>query len=145
MTLSREDLEVFEAHLKRMLSDDIDMTARSCVRQGLVKNASDITRIPLRREILAKYNLQQRERRSKNSSRRLIKELQANLKKATQETDELKEQKEILIASHRVLIAIVGEFGGIKAWKHVFSEYDKSMKFLESVTDLEKTADRSLE
>jgi hypothetical protein len=60
-------------------------------------------------------------------------------------TFELKEQKEILIASHRALIAIVGEFGGIKAWKHVFSEYDKSMKFLESVTDLEKTADRSLE
>ncbi len=143
MALSRENLKVFEARLNRMLVDDINLTARSCVSQGLVKNASDITRIPARRELLEKYRFLQQDRRNKNKNNHIIKELRADLLKANQEINELKEQKEILLASHRALIAVVGEFGGIKSWKQSFIAYDKAMKFLEAVSETKKDTGNS--
>lgn len=136
MTLSQQDLLAFERHLKQMLAEDIDLSARSCVRRGLVKNPSDITRIPARRDLLEKYRNFQRERRSKNEDRRRVKQLKKELEDARKEIIELGAQQQMLIASHRAMIAIIGEYGGIQAWRTFFAEYDKALTFLETTSGL---------
>ncbi|MDG4719712.1 MULTISPECIES: hypothetical protein [Thalassospira] len=141
MTLSQQDLLAFERQLKQMLAEDIDLSARSCVRRGLVKNPSDITRIPARRDILEKYRNFQRERRSKNDDRRKVKQLKKELEGARKEIKELGEQQQMLIASHRAMIAIIGEYGGMAAWRSFFGEYEKALTFLETASGLRHASD----
>lgn len=130
MVLTKDKIRVFENGLQRMLSDDIDLSARSCVREGLVMNASDITRIPARRDLLLKYSRQQEQKRKKSSDRVKIRELENELKVAKQTIKTLAENNEILTASHRAMLLVVGEYGGIKAWQECFKKYDQALTVL---------------
>ena len=106
-----DKMTVLEKILELMLLSDQDISARSAVRAsaGVFKHASDLTRHPGRRKILQEYQQRQSKirdavrRRTKKSCRHL--EEQLALKKF--EVERLRENQELVVASHKAAILAV--------------------------------------
>ena len=91
-----------------------------------VRAPSSLTRDPVRRQILEEFRRRQAERDAwaerakKQSSERLEKALADRARRIS----ELERQVQILVASHRGLVQVVGELGGLPKWRQAFQGYE---------------------
>lgn len=120
-----EELKVI---LQRMLSNGVKITARSVIREAdcMLKNPSDITRQPMRRAVLDEYQARQQEimalvEKTDSHSRT---NLQQRLAQLSQEYQELRGERDLLIASHKAMLLAVGELGGIAVWRKFFQDWE---------------------
>src|SRR5690606_14710698 len=105
------------ALLEEMLQEDVSITARGVVRRATspFKHASDITRIPARRELLRKFKEKQgverglKERASKQSRANLVR----RVARLEAEVETLRAARDLLIVSHKAMLLAVGETGGM--------------------------------
>jgi hypothetical protein len=105
-----------ERILQEMLEANETITARAVARKHpAIGHASSITRIPVRAELLARYQEQQKQFREwqRRLPKRSRDQLAAQLTQKDVRIGELERQVEILRVSHLAMIRIVGELGGI--------------------------------
>jgi hypothetical protein len=112
--------------LEEMLEADETITARSVARRhGKIRHASSITRHYGRRELLARFQTIQKERRA--WLERIPK--MSNVKTATemakkdQRIGALERTVEMLRASHLAMLRAIGEFGGVSKWLEFYGRY----------------------
>jgi hypothetical protein len=126
-----------EELLEAMIAEDETITARAIVRRSgdVFKNATDITRNVDRR---TKFETAQRKQetirtsigRSSNKSRA---ELERLVEVKNAEIDELQADRQLVIASHRMMILAVAEMGGFSKWKRLFEGYQAAVDKLDSM------------
>lgn len=130
-------MRLLEETLETMIAENEKITARAVIARmdGVLKHASDITRNAARRELFSEYKKKQvifRDALGKSfgkSSRSLAKENAV----LTKEIETLRQDRELLIASHRAAILAVGEIGGISAWLKFFEQYKSTVDHLGSL------------
>jgi hypothetical protein len=126
-----------EELLEAMIAEDETITARAIVRRsgGVFKNATDITRNVDRR---TKFEDAQRKQetiriaigRSSGKSRA---ELERLVEVKNAEIDELQGDRQLVIASHRMMILAVAEMGGFSKWKRFFEGYQATIDKLDGM------------
>lgn len=133
-------LEQLELLLKGMLDDNITITARSITRltDSPFKHASDLTRNPDRKRLVEAYQARQQElhalmEKTDKSSRT---NLQARVARLVKENEVLKEERELLIASHKAMLLAVGEMGGMAAWRRFFPAWEETRNQLSQLRAL---------
>lgn len=137
------DLEFLLNLLKAMIDQDVDLTFRKVVErsQGRFRHASTFTRRhDLRAEVEAAQRHQAAVRKvaskiSKSSPAILAERLTA----AEAEVRKLKQQRELLVASHRAAILAIGKIGGMKAWREYFPIYSDAISSLQKLEALPET------
>jgi hypothetical protein len=115
-----------ERILSEMLELDETITARSVARKHpAIKHASSITRIPVRSDLLARY--QERQKQFREWQHRMPKrsrdQVAAQLAQKDSRIAELERQVEILRVSHLAMIRAVGELGGISKLLKLYEGY----------------------
>lgn len=129
-----------ETVLKRMLNDNVVITARSVIREQdcPFKNASDITRQPERKALLNQYQARQCELRAlvEKTDKQSRTNLQARVARLTQENETLKAERDLLIASHKAMLLAVGEMGGMSAWRKFFPAWEDTRQRLSQLQAL---------
>lgn len=122
------------AILQRMLNDNIDISARSVIREtdSPFKHASDVTRQPERKALLDQYQARQRELRAlmEKTDKQSRTNLQAKVARLIQENDALKGERDLLVASHKAMLLAVGEMGGMAAWRKFFPAWEQTKEQL---------------
>lgn len=125
-----QNLTLLEELLEAMLLDNEDITARGVTRrQGSPYNhASDITRIPERRQLLDRYKARQLELRTlkEKSDKQSKTNLLRKIARLEEELLAVEGQRDTLIASHRAMLLAVGEMGGIAAWNRFYSSWQET-------------------
>lgn len=126
-----------EELLEAMIAEDETITARAIVRRSadVFKNATDITRNVDRR---TKFEDAQRKQetiriaigRSSGKSRA---ELERLVEVKNAEIGELQGDRQLVIASHRMMILAVAEMGGFSKWKRFFEGYQATIDKLDSI------------
>ena len=126
-----------EEMLEAMIAEDETITARAIVRPsgGVFKNATDITRNVDRR---TKFEGAQRKQetiriaigRSSGKSRA---ELERLVEVKNAEIDQLQADRQLVIASHRMMILAVAEMGGFSKWKRLFEGYQETVNKLDGM------------
>lgn len=112
--------------LDEMLASATKITARSVSRR-LEVSASTITRSSVRRDLLNRYQLEQKRlnaivaQTDPLSRERLIQQIAAKDAKIA----ELERLVQILTASHKAMLIAVGEQGGTAAWQRFFADYER--------------------
>lgn len=123
-----------ETVLKRMLNDNVVITARSVIREQdcPFKNASDITRQPERKALLEQYKTRQSELHAlvEKTDKQSRTNLQARVARLTQENETLSAERDLLIASHKAMLLAVGEMGGMAAWRKFFPVWEETRRQL---------------
>ncbi|WP_456293125.1 hypothetical protein [Pseudomonas sp. AK106] len=129
-----------DAILQRMLNDNIDISARSVIRETdcPFKHASDVTRQPERKALLDRYKTRQRELRNlmEKTDKQSRTHLQAKVARLTQENDVLKGERDLLVASHKAMLLAVGEMGGMTAWRKFFPVWEETREQLRQLQAL---------
>lgn len=119
--MKTQELEVI---LRRMLNDNVTITARAIAREpdSPFRHASDLTRQPDRKALLDRYQLRQVELRSlvEKTDKQSRTNLQVQVTRLAQEVESLKSERDLLIASHKAMLLAVGEMGGMSAWRKFF-------------------------
>src|ERR1700722_20394663 len=118
----QDDVEIVRI-LQEMLEADETMTARAVAnRHPFIQHASSITRHRNRRELLARYQAIQNERRCwlKRISKHSRSQTASKLADKELRIVQLEKQLEILMVSHLALIRAVGEMGGVSRWLKFF-------------------------
>lgn len=122
------------AILQRMLNDNVDISARSVIREtdSPFKHASDVTRQPERKALLDQYQARQRELRAlmEKTDKQSRTNLQAKVARLIQENDALKGERDLLVASHKAMLLAVGEMGGMAAWRKFFPDWEQTKEQL---------------
>jgi len=120
--------------LEGMLKENETITARGLVKfsEGAIKNASDITRDNWRNDRLGEWAKRQREMRllMEKADKTSRTNLQKQLAKKQARIEELEEQVQLLLASHKAMFLSVGENGGMKAWLRFFEDHQEALKAL---------------
>jgi len=126
-----------EELLEAMIAEDETITARAIVRRSgdVFKNATDITRNVERR---AKFEDAQRKQETiriaiGRSSKKSRTELERLVEVKNAEIDQLQADKDLLVASHRMMILAVAEMGGLSKWKRLFDGYQATIDKLDSM------------
>lgn len=131
--------------MEAMLVDNKTITARGVVRRmgGVFRHASDLTRRPDRREKLTAYQQRQAELRAlmAKADKQSKKNLVAQLSRKDAYIEELRRQRDTLIASHKAVFLAVGEMGWMKAWKRFFSGYERVLDELHAMGAMPKADD----
>lgn len=114
------------AVLKKMLDDDITITARAVAKlHPSISAASSITRHPIRMSLLSEYQARQIEFRS--WSKRIKKSSKANinmlLESQSKTIKDLENKLGTLTISHVNMIRAIGELGGFTKWSRFFQDY----------------------
>ncbi|SFU20319.1 hypothetical protein [Pseudomonas marincola] len=129
-----------EAILKRMLNNNVVITARSVIREQdcPFKHASDITRQPARKALLDQYQARQSELHAlvEKTDKQSRTNLQARVARLTQENETLKAERDLLIASHKAMLLAVGEMGGMAAWRKFFPAWEETRQQLSALQAL---------
>lgn len=126
-----------EELLEAMIAENETITARAIVRRSgdVFKNATDITRNAHRRTKFE--NAQRRQETIRAAIDRSSKKSRAELERLVEvknaEIDRLQADKELLIASHRMMILAVAEMGGFSKWKRFFDGYQATIDKLDSM------------
>lgn len=132
--------QMLDAILQRMLNDNIDISARSVIRETdcPFKHASDVTRQPERKALLERYKTRQRELRNlmEKTDKQSRTHLQAKVARLTQENDVLKGERDLLVASHKAMLLAVGEMGGMTAWRKFFPVWEETREQLRQLQAL---------
>jgi len=127
-------LEKLELILKKMLDGNITISARSITRlnDSPFKHASDLTRNPDRRSLVEAYQSRQQELRAliEKTDKSSRTNLQARVARLEKENELLKEELELLVASHKAMLLAVGEMGGMAAWRRFFPTWEETRKQL---------------
>lgn len=127
-------LEKLELILKKMLDGNITISARSITRlnDSPFKHASDLTRNPDRRSLVEAYQARQQELRAliEKTDKSSRTNLQARVARLEKENELLKEELELLVASHKAMLLAVGEMGGMAAWRRFFPTWEETRKQL---------------
>lgn len=124
-----------ERNLAEMLEADETITARSVARRHpAIKHASSITRIPVRSDLLARYQDRQKQFREwqQRMPKRSRDQIAAQLSQKDSRIAELERWVEILRISHLAMIRTVGKMGGIS----------KLLKLYEGYRDVRSELDR---
>lgn len=133
-------LEKLESILKRMLDGNITITARSITRQNdsPFKHASDLTRNSDRKNLVETYQARQQELRAliEKTDKSSRTNLQARVARLVKENELLKEELELLVASHKAMLLAVGEMGGMAAWRRFFPTWEETRKRLSKLRAL---------
>jgi hypothetical protein len=141
-------LSALEEALEAMIIDNKHITARGIVRrmQGVFKNATDITRQPLRRALLERYQEKQSTLRSvlEKADKQSKASLSAQIARKDEKLASLKRQCELLIASHKAMILGVGEMGGMKAWRKFYTACPGIIDELRDIDAMSKTEIRQV-
>ncbi len=134
--------KVLEEILEAMLTEDVEITTRAVVRQsdGLFRHATDITRNEPRRKLVERYAERQKTIRVAigRSSGKSRTELERLVAAKNVEIQQLQDDRQLLIASHRAMILSVVEMGGSSTWKRFFEAYQSIIDRLESMDSLPK-------
>lgn len=132
--LRSDKLAALSVILEKMIVADEDVTARNVARAsaGDFKHASDITRQPDRRALLAEA--QSRQASLRKAAAKLGKsspvDLAARLEAAQREIAQLKAEKTLLISAVRAAILSIGRLGGMRAWREYFPAYSEAFEEL---------------
>jgi hypothetical protein len=133
---------LLEEMLKAMIAENETITARAVVRrsEGVFKHATDITRNAVRRKMVEGSLKNQETIRAavQRSSKKSRAELERQVATKNAENDLLKDDKELLVASHRAMILAVAEMGGFSTWKKFFLQYQSVIDSLEKMGALPK-------
>ena len=134
MTRPAPALDRLEEVLEAMLLANEEITARGVVRRldGLLRHASDITRMPVRRALMERFQCRQAELRAvmEKADKQSRTNLAARLARKEEEAAELKRQRDILIASHKAMLLVVGEMGGMAGWRRFFERHQAVLEEL---------------
>lgn len=126
-----------EELLEAMIAEDQTITARAIVRRSgdVFKNATDITRNVARRTKFENAKRKQETIRIAigRSSGKSRAELEQLVKVKNAKIDELQGDRELVIASHRMMILAMAEMGGFSKWKRFFVGYQATVDKLESM------------
>jgi hypothetical protein len=129
-----------EELLEAMIAENETITARAIVRRSgdVFKNATDITRNADRR---TKFEAAQRRQETiraaiDRSSKKSRAELERLVEVKNAEIDELQGDRQLVIASHRMMILAVAETGGFSKWKRFFDGYQAVIDKLDSMGSL---------
>lgn len=129
--------QVLEELLEAMIAEDEDITVRAVCRRsgGVFKHATDITRNEVRHGMVkAAITKQETIRTAVNrSSKKSRAELEKLVAAKNAEIAQLQADKELLIASHRLMILAVAEMGGFPTWKRFFERYRDVIDKLDSM------------
>jgi hypothetical protein len=112
--------------LEDMLEADQTITARAVARRHPgIGHASSITRIPVRSELLARYQELQNQFREwqHRMPKRSRQQIATQLAQKDVRISELERQVEILCISHVAMIRAVGEQGGTSKWLKLYADY----------------------
>ncbi|WP_420963377.1 hypothetical protein [Brucella sp. IR073] len=135
-----EKNQILEQLLEAMIADNETVTARAVIRRsaGVFKHATDITRNGIRREMVEGYMRKQETIRTavERSSRRSRTDLERLVATKNAEMEQLQADKQLLIASHRIMILAVAEMGGFPTWKRFFERYQETIDRLEKMNAL---------
>jgi len=115
-----------ERILAEMLEANETITARSVARKHpAISHASSITRIPVRSDLLARYQEQQKQFREwqDRMPKRSRQQVAAQLAQKDCKIAELERLVEILRVSHMAMIRAVGELGGISKWLQLVANF----------------------
>ncbi len=133
-------LELLEFLLKGMLDDNVTITARSITRlpDSPFKHASDLTRNSDRIMLVEAYQTRQKELRAlmERTDKTSRTNLQARVARLLKENEVLKEDRELLIASHKAMLLSVGEIGGMTAWRRFFPAWEEARSRLSQLQAL---------
>lgn len=115
--------------LEQLLANDIEITARAVARlHPKIKAASSITRNEGRSQLLADYQMRQKEYRHWRS--RAGKQSSVNvaslLAQKEQRIAELERNIQLLTSSHVALLRAVGAMGGFSKWAQFFDKYQEA-------------------
>lgn len=129
--------QILEELLEAMIAQDEDITVRAVCRRsdGVFKHATDITRNEARHGIVkAAITKQDTIRTAVNrSSKKSRAELEKLVAAKNAEIAQLQADKELLIASHRLMILAVAEMGGFPTWKRFFERYQEVIDKLDGM------------
>ncbi len=132
--------QILEDLLEAMIAENEVITVRAVCRRSnrVFKHATDITRNGTRRGMVEnaarrQETLQAAINRSSKKSRMELEKLVAT---KNTEIEQLRADKELLIASHRAMILSVAEMGGFPTWKRFFEPYQAAIDRLEKMGSL---------
>ncbi|WP_274629032.1 hypothetical protein [Arvimicrobium flavum] len=132
--------QILEELLEAMIAENETITVRAvCRRSGDVfKHATDITRNETRRTMVHTGVKKQETIRAAvdRSSKKSRTELERLVAVKNAEIEQLRADKELLIASHRAMILSVAEMGGFPTWKRFFERYQATIDRLEKMGSL---------
>lgn len=128
----RADARGRDARLRTVLETMLDQGERISAR-GVLKHLPDVrapsslTRDPVRRRMLEEFRRLQTARNA--WVERAKKQSTARLERLLAERDarvaDLEHQLQLLVASHRAMVQVVGELGGLPVWKKAFEGYER--------------------
>jgi len=118
----------------QLIENNETISARKVSRLLEIQTTS-LTRDPLRLEILNDAKNKQEKLREwlKRQPKQSRKKDAESLAARDLKIENLEEQKQFLIASHKAMIMAVGEIGGMAAWKRFFDGYQEVLDGLESM------------
>lgn len=129
-----------EELLEAMIAENETITARAIVRRSgeVFKNATDITRNADRRTKFENAQRRQETIRSAidRSSKKSRTELERLVEVKNAEIDQLQADRQLVIASHRMMILAVAEMGGFSKWKRLFEGYQATVDKLDEMNAL---------
>lgn len=132
-----EKQSCLKAILDELVMTGVKVSAREVVRhpKSPFKNASDITRNSSRASLLKDAKDRQGvllgmlEKANKQSKTRLIE----RISQLANENEQLRKDRELLIASHKALLLSIGQLGGMSAWKAYFDKWSSAVSHLEVI------------
>src|SRR5690554_2520511 len=123
-----------------MIAENEVITVRAACRRsnGILKHATDITRKVILRGMVENAARKQETIQAaiKRSSKKSRVELARLVATKNAEIEQLRADKELLIASHRAMILSVAEMGGFPTWKRFFERYQATIDQLEKMGSL---------
>jgi len=132
--------KILEDLLEAMIAENEIITVRAVCRRsnGVFKHATDITRNETRRGMVENAVRRQETIQAaiNRSSKRSRIELETLVATKNSELEQLRADKELLIASHRAMILSVVEMGGFPTWKRFFERYQATLDRLEKMGSL---------
>lgn len=127
--------KILEDLLETMIAKNEVITVRAVCRQsnGVFKHATDITRNGTRRGMVENAAKKQEiiQAAVNRSSKKSRMELERLVATKNSEIEQLRADKELLIASHRAMILSVAEMGGFPTWKRFFERYQATIDRLD--------------
>ncbi|RUW64422.1 hypothetical protein [Mesorhizobium sp. M4B.F.Ca.ET.049.02.1.2] len=135
--------QILEELLEAMIAENETITARAVVRRrdSVFKHATDITRNDARRCMIDRYTKKQDAIRTavERSSKKSRAKLEQLVATKNTEIQQLQAQRDLLIASHRVMILSVAQMGGFPTWKRFFERYQSTVDNLERMAALPRS------
>jgi hypothetical protein len=133
-----EDLQPLQARvalvIEEMILADETVTTRAIIRRmpGDFRHPTDITRRPKISECYRAGVERQRLLRTlaEKSSKTSKLALQSTIARLTDEIAGLRRDRDLLLASHRAMLAAIGEMGGWAAWLRFFQNHPDALRRL---------------